>query len=213
MNFHRKWTLDREKYLSESEVRKLRRAVQDKAVADLQQGRTTWPRFWMAIDLALGAGLRVSEIAGLRMGNLHLGVKEARLRVTGKGNRTRDVFISKALVSHLGEFVQWKRTLEEPLDEEAHLLVSSHRKFFSTRALQYCFKEALKISGLPEVYSIHACRHTYGTFLYQRTKNLRLVQKQLGHSSVTTTTVYADVTAQEAVEAVNGLYEKGGDDE
>ena len=79
--------------------------------------------------------------------------------------------------------------------------------------MQYGFKEALKISGLPEVYSIHACRHTYGTFLYQRTKNLRLVQKQLGHSSVTTTTVYADVTAQEAVEAVNGLYEKGGDDE
>jgi site-specific recombinase XerD len=46
--------------------------------------------------------------------------------------------------------------------------------------------------------------------LYRNTKNLRLVQKQLGHSSITTSTVYADVTAEEAVAAANGLFEGGG---
>jgi len=70
--FNRKWTLDRQKFLSEVEVKKLRRVLEDKALADLQKGRTTWPRFWMAIDLAISAGLRVSEIAGLKVGNLFL---------------------------------------------------------------------------------------------------------------------------------------------
>ena len=85
--FKQKWTLDREKFLSEAEVRKLRRVVEDKALADLQKGRTTWPRFWMTIDLAANAGLRVSEIANLKIGNLYLNSREPRIRVTGKGNR------------------------------------------------------------------------------------------------------------------------------
>ena len=66
-----KWSLDRTKYLSGTEIRKLKRAIQDKALADVQCGRTTWPRFSMAINLAL-SGLRVSEITTVRMGDLYL---------------------------------------------------------------------------------------------------------------------------------------------
>ena len=109
--FKQKWTLDREKFLSEAEVRKLRRVVEDKALADLQKGRTTWPRFWMTIDLAANAGLRVSEIANLKIGNLYLNSREPRIRVTGKGNRTRDVFISRDFMKHLSGFLEWKRTM------------------------------------------------------------------------------------------------------
>jgi site-specific recombinase XerD len=206
--FKRKWTLDRQKFLSEVEVKKLRRVVEDKALADLQKGRTTWPRFWMVIDLAIGAGLRVSEIANLRVDNLYLNSREPRIRVTGKGNRTRDVFISRELMKHLSEYLKWKRSLDEPTEEYDPLLMSSHGKTYSTRTLQYAFKVSLKEAGLPKYYSIHACRHSYGTYLYQKTKDLRLVQKQLGHSSITTTTVYADVTVEETLDAVNGLYEE-----
>ena len=86
--------------MTEPEVRKLRKAVKDKAKADIENGRTTWPRFWMALDLALGAGMRVSEIAQLRIGDLHLSIEEPRLRVNGKGKRERDVFISLDLMNH-----------------------------------------------------------------------------------------------------------------
>ena len=217
-NFKRRWILDRTKYMTEPEVRELRRVVENKARADLATGRTTWPRFWMALDLAVSAGLRVSEIAGLRIGNLHLnGIGnlhpnngEARMRVLGKGKKLRDVFISSGLMRHLSDYLLWKRLLEEPMTPEAFVLVSSHRNPYAIRTLQYAFKVCLKEAGLPAEYSIHACRHSYGTILYRKTKNLRLVQKQLGHSSITTTTVYADVSAEEAVEAVNGLF-KGGE--
>lgn len=204
--FHRKWTLDRQKYMSEIEVKKLRRTIENKALADIQKGRTTWPRFWMAIDLALGGGLRVSEITDLRIENLYLDATEPRLRVTGKGNRTRDVFISKDLMKHISAFLDWKRAMEEPTNQTSQLLLSSHKRPYSTRTLQYAFKLSLKEAGLPECYSIHACRHSYGTYLYQKTKNLRLVQKQLGHSNITTSTVYADVLISETLEAVNALY-------
>ncbi len=97
--------------------------------------------------------------------------------------------------------------MDESTDSSAYLLMSSHGKPYSTRTLQYAFKVSLKEAGLPQYYSIHACRHSYGTYLYQKTKNLRLVQKQLGHSSITTTTVYADVPLEETLEGVNGLFE------
>jgi integrase/recombinase XerD len=209
-NFKQKWTLDRTKYMTEPEVMQLRRVVESKAQADLEHGRTTWPRFWMAIDLAVSAGMRVSEIAGLRIGNLYLNEKEPRLRVTGKGQKERDVFISVNLMKHLSDYLLWKRLMAEPLDPEAVVLISSHRKPYSTRTLQYAFKMCLRVAGLPVTYSIHACRHSYGTILLKKTKSLRLVQKQLGHSSITTTTVYADVTAEEAVAAANSLFEGGG---
>jgi len=211
--FKRKWTLDRQKFLSEIEVKKLRRILEDKALADLHKGRCTWLRFWMIVDLAVSAGLRVSEIACLKVGNLYLNSREPRLQVTGKGQKTRDVFISKELMKHLSEYLKWKRSLDEPKGDDDPLLMSSHGKAYSTRTLQYAFKVSLKEARLPKYYSIHACRHSYGTYLYQKTKDLRLVQKQLGHSSITTTTVYADVTVEETLEAVNGLYKKDDEDD
>jgi site-specific recombinase XerD len=193
--------------MTEPEVRQLRKAVESKAQADIENGRTTWPRFWMALDLALGAGMRVSEIAQLRIGNLYLKIEEPRLLVKGKGQRERDVFISHDLMIHLTDYINWKRLMEESTEPEAFVLISSHRKPYSTRTLQYAFKVCLKEAGLPGYYSIHCCRHSYGTLLYRKTKNLRLVQKQLGHSSITTTTVYADVLMEETLEAINGLFD------
>jgi site-specific recombinase XerD len=116
-------------------------------------------------------------------------------------------------MKHLSEYLKWKRLLDEPKGDDDPLLMSSHGRAYSTRTLQYAFKVALKEAGLPKYYSIHACRHSYGTYLYQKTKDLRLVQKQLGHSSITTTTVYADVTVEETLEAVNGLYKRDDEDD
>ena len=61
-------------------------------------------------------------------------------------------------------------------------------------------------SGLPCYYSIHSLRHTYATNLYRASGyNLRLVQKQLGHTNINTTTVYSDVMSKDLDEAVEKL--------
>ena len=51
-SFKRKWSLDRTKYMTEPEVKELRRVVENMALSDLATGRTTWPQFWMALDLS-----------------------------------------------------------------------------------------------------------------------------------------------------------------
>ncbi|MCK5280193.1 MAG: tyrosine-type recombinase/integrase, partial [Cyclobacteriaceae bacterium] len=73
-------------------------------------------------------------------------------------------------------------------------------------AIQKRFKYWTKACGLKAHYSIHSARHTYGTMLYRNTKDLRMVQKQLGHSSCQVTEVYADVLDEDVEKAVNTLY-------
>jgi len=71
--------------------------------------------------------------------------------------------------------------------------------------LQKQFKEAIINAGLPDHYSIHFCRHTFATYLLASTKNLRLVQKQLRHSSPSVTAVYADVTHEDMANAMEKI--------
>jgi site-specific recombinase XerD len=77
----------------------------------------------------------------------------------------------------------------------------------TTRAIQKAFKRLAALAGLPDRYSIHCLRHTYACELYKASGyNLRLVQKQLGHASITTTQVYADVMDPDVGLALKRLY-------
>ena len=72
--------------------------------------------------------------------------------------------------------------------------------------IQQVFKKWAKKAGISDHYSIHSLRHTYATNLYKASGyNLRLVQKQLGHSSPTVTQVYADVMNSDMEEALRNL--------
>ena len=85
------------------------------------------------------------------------------------------------------------------------LLVSERRGAFSRSALQKEFKSIAARVGLPGYFSIHCLRHTFGCELLKETGNLRLVQKQMRHSSITTTTVYADVCDEEIQRAMDAM--------
>jgi site-specific recombinase XerD len=195
-----KWELSNDKYMTVDEVKALRKSTEDKCLADLAKGRTTWPRIWMLIDLATCTGLRVAEIAGLRVSDIVF-KKDPSLHVIGKGNKPREVGINSKLVKHMKAYIK-----AEGLSASDHLLTSSHGSGYSTRGLQKHFKRACVVAALPDHYSIHSTRHTYGTLLYQSTNNLREVQKQLGHSKVTTTAIYADVTKEDIQRDVNKVF-------
>ncbi|MBL6995879.1 tyrosine-type recombinase/integrase [Desulfobacula sp.] len=64
-------------------------------------------------------------------------------------------------------------------------------------------------SGLNPHYSIHSARHTYGTYLYYTTQNLRYVQKQLGRSNITMTSLFADVMPSENGRLANMIRKVG----
>jgi len=181
-------------------------------------------RDWAILHVALDAGLRVSEICDLRIRDVILDNGSASLIVrNGKGNKKRGVKIGKALRNHLEEFIMWKeRSGESTAVREfimwkersgestavrAPLFVSSRSGQALTRTAIYrIFKANASHVGIPTRFSIHSCRHTYASLLYRASKyNIRLVQKQLGHSSIQTTQIYADVLSSDAAIAVDNL--------
>ena len=206
-----RWELKREKYLTRDEVQKLRKTAEDRAAADRAKGRVSGVRAWAVIDFASQTGLRVGELAAVRIEDLSLKGKQPCVWVVaGKGRKDAErepVSLSKQLVKHLWSFLEFKRQVGEDTKPSAHLFISKQGGSYTTRALQKMFKEACKRAGLPAHYSIHALRHSWGTYLYQKTKDLRLVQKELRHRSPQTTAIYADVTPEERAAAVNGVWE------
>lgn len=195
------WELKPDKYMTEGEVKTLRKITEEKAIVDLAKGRIVWVRIWMMVDVVTEIGLRVAELTRVKVRDLNI-KRDPYIHVLGKGSKARDVFISNGLVGHLKQYI---RSFD--IQPDAYLLTCNQRQF-TTMGLQQQFKRACKVAGLPEHYSIHSARHTFGTLLYAKYKDLRMVQKQLGHSNINTTTVYADVSKSDILNAMNGLFER-----
>lgn len=196
-----------EDFMTPEQVQRLKTVARKAAEEALRHGRKGPVRDWAILHVALDAGLRVSEIANLKVGDLLLEPGLGAIIVRrGKGGKIRSVHIGEPLRRHLLEFLEWKKLVGEPVTKEAFLFLSPRGKSLTRQALWLMFKRYARLAGLPGHLTIHSCRHTYASLLYRASRyNLRLVQKQLGHASVRTTQVYADVLSYDALEAVNGL--------
>lgn len=203
------WVLDQGKFLTLEEVSRLLRRAEQRAEQAQASGCKVAVRDYLVVLLALETGLRVMEIAGLNCGDVYLnGAFSAVLVQRGKGGKRRVVRIGQATQNHLRQYLVWKDRLGEPTEPEFPLLMSSNTgRHMTTRAIQKAFKRAAARAGLPEHYSIHCLRHTYACELYRASGyNLRLVQKQLGHASIRTTEVYADVMDPDVDRSLARLY-------
>ena len=165
---------------------------------------------WVTLEIALFTGLRVHEIASLSCGDLWLDSRSGSLLVqNGKGGKKRVVKFGECLGKDLREYLAWKRGRGEGVDGAAPLLLSSHTGgHLSTRAIQKMFQRLSREAKVKN-HRFHDLRHSYASHLYRASgNNLRLVQKQLGHSSIRTTEIYADILDGEAEKAVNAIYRK-----
>ncbi len=204
------YKITRDKFLDREERNRLMKTCKERAELDLYKGRITWPKRYMLVDVALFTGLRVSEVADLKIKDLKIKARNPYLIVrNGKGGKKRDVYLSARLTNHLKEYLDYKKkTLKESTDEEDYLFPGRGGGKISPYTLGASFKKAIKEAGLPEHYSIHSARHTYATYLLHSTGNLRYVQKQLGHSQISVTALYADVLPEENGKLANAIEEE-----
>ena len=195
------WVITPEKYLSEEEVKRLVNTCKDTAQLAKSKGNWIAVRDWAILDLALNTGLRVAEISNLKVDDLHLDYGEKSLTVRdGKGGKARVVKFGSEIKQHLNEY------LDSRPEDSDYVFSSSRGEQMSRSAIQKVVKKWMQEAGLPSHFSVHSLRHTYATKLLRVSgNNLRLVQKQLGHSSVQTTQVYADVTDTDVENAVEKL--------
>lgn len=201
------WELSLDKFLTKEEVRKLRSWVKKRREKNNRK-RLAWFE-WFLVELGLNTGLRVFEMADLECGDIRIRNELSCIFVRkGKGGKSREVIINSEFCKSLQDYLNWKNENGEGIGFDDFIFYSPKSKGkYSTRGLQLAFKRCLKKAGIPLFHSIHHTRHTYASLLLVSSKNnIRLVQKQLGHSSIVTTQVYANLFSQEINKAVEKLF-------
>jgi site-specific recombinase XerD len=194
---------DGPKYFTEKQVKLIRRTARDAA----RLGKLKDSLNWMLIDLLTCTGLREAESTNVRVGDLKVGYDEAAIYVrSGKGGRSRMVQIPASLKTHLKSFLRWKTKRGEPVGEDDHLFYGQ-RGPWTAAAVSQAVRRILESCGLYERgKNVHALRHSYAVALYRRERDLRAVQKQLGHANVSTTQIYADVLDEDIRLQLEGLW-------
>ena len=152
-------------------------------------------------------GLRVAEAADIRCGDIKSGYGQSELFVRdGKGHVSRTIQIPKALKTHFNQYLRWKGERNEPTGQDDYFFIGQ-RGPWKPSAIQQSVKVLLKSLSLYEKgRSVHALRHSYAFQLYRQQRDLRAVQKQLGHAHIQTTTIYADVSKEDIQEQITGLW-------
>ena len=153
------------------------------------------PRDHAIISLALGTGLRISEILGLNVADVFAanGTPKTRVRIRAeiaKGGRAADVFFPARLVPKLRALWRFKKGRGESLEPNAPLFCSQSRRRLSVRRVQMAWAGWQREAGLDRSYPFHALRHTAVTNVYRATRDLFLAQRFARHASPLTTTVY-----------------------
>lgn len=140
----------------------------------------------LILGLSYGAGLRVSEIVGLKVKDLDLNELVIHLKMS-KGRKDRITVIPNRLKSHLQNLIAGKS-----MDE--YVFGSQRGGPLTTRTAQQIFTQALKKSGIKKPATFHSLRHSFATHLLENGVDVRYVQELLGHKSIQTTQVYTKVT-------------------
>jgi len=140
------------------------------------------------LELLYGGGLRVSELCGLTGGDLDLGT--GLVRVLGKGSKERVVPVGDAAVAAVRAYLD----LRGAPARGAPLLLAARGGALHARAVQLMLKKKLALAGLPADLTPHKLRHACATHLLSNGADLRLVQEQLGHASLSTTQIYTHLS-------------------
>jgi integrase/recombinase XerD len=199
--------LDGIKYFTRQQIQLLRRTVRDMAMVHASKNNITAIREWMAIDLLTSTGMRVSEASDFRCGDIRAGYGQSAVFVrNGKGGKSRTVEVPESLKKHLKSFLSWKAKIGENVGDDDYLLVGQ-RGPWTAQAIQQVVKKYLKQLGLYEPgKSVHSLRHSFAVEVYKAEKDLLAVKKLLGHSSIQTTMIYAQVLPEDLQRQVKGLW-------
>jgi integrase len=194
-------TIDRRDYFSAKQVKKLCDYWRAQAQADMLRGKLNGPRTWMVVDLAINTGLRRAELCDLRVKDINFDEKWILVRRRKKKKHAEDIIpLPDKLAEHIGLYMLYFNI------QSGHLLRGS-RGPYSKEGIYAAWCTAVKRAKLRHL-RLHGCRHTLATQMQRKYKNLRMVQKQLGHTNINTTaTFYADVPLEDRQKAANGLWE------
>ena len=148
------------------------------------------------LELLYAAGLRVSEIVGLDLGNVNLEARE--IRVWGKGSKERMVLMGKPAAAALDLYLREGRKRLLGNYRTQAVFVNRYGRRLSERSVQKVIKRYALGAGLDKRVHPHMLRHSFATHLLDGGADLRVVQELLGHANLSSTQVYTHVTQRQA---------------
>jgi site-specific recombinase XerD len=173
------------KYLKHNQVLRLIDSIED-------------PRDKLIVRTIYATGVRVSELCGMNLEDIDF--DEHTIKIRGKGDKTRLVFVDDDTVADILKFIG--NRIAGPL------FVGQQGKHISSRAIQHIFKHYA-----PSGITPHKIRHSYASELYRRSKNLRVVQENLGHTSIKTTEIYLHTDIDERRQVYQQYFPLSGSNE
>ncbi|MBZ4646574.1 MAG: hypothetical protein PWR27_1383 [Petroclostridium sp.] len=156
-------------------------------------------RDYAILTLFLNCGLRLSELVSINLNK----IKNDTLTVVGKGNKERTIYLNKACINAINNYLR-VRPVNGVKDKNA-LFLSERKQRISNKTVQYIVKKYIKQAGLdPEKYSTHKLRHTAATLMYKHGGvDIRALQEILGHENLSTTEIYTHVDNEQLRNAVD----------
>lgn len=151
-------------------------------------------RDYCIITLFLNCGLRVSELCGIDLTD----IREDQLRVVGKGNKERVVYLNEACLHALSSYLPIREQIKDirPSDRNA-LFISKKKNRISTETVKWLVKKYCSYAGLDPKISVHKLRHTSATLMYRNGVDVRVLQEILGHKNLNTTEIYTHVEEED----------------
>ena len=160
-------------------------------------------RDFLILVLFLNCGLRLAELCSLNLSSIRW--DDHTLRVVGKGNKERIVYLNGACVDAINNYLP-KRPVDGVISKDKDALFLSKRKTrISNKTVQYIVKSTLEKAGLGGMgYSTHKLRHTAATLMYQKGGvDVRVIQNILGHQNLGTTQIYTHVSDKQIESAAD----------
>lgn len=143
------------------------------------------------LELAYASGLRLAELRGLRLEQLHLDA--GFINVIGKGNKERVVPVGRTAVAALQRFLQSGRPQLVTARSPAAVFLTKRGTPFAQVTLWLRIKQRARRAGISKNVTPHMLRHSFATHLLENGADLRVIQELLGHSNISTTEVYTHV--------------------
>ena len=144
------------------------------------------------LELMYGAGLRVSELVSLTLNQVDL--ENGLIRIMGKGRKEREIPIGEYGIYYLTQYLDCRSQLIKYHRQEEALFLNNHGKQITRQGFFKILKKLLLEKGLNPDVSPHTLRHSFATHLLSRGADLRSIQEMLGHSDISTTKIYTQVS-------------------
>jgi site-specific recombinase XerD len=163
--------------IKEQELRYLKHSQVIRLIDSIEDDRDR-----LIIRTIYATGVRVSELCAMNIEDIDF--EDETIRVRGKGGKIRIVFVDPETLLEISKFIG--NRIEGPL------FLGQQGHHISPRSVQHIFKKYA-----PQGITPHKIRHSYASELYRRSKNLRVVQENLGHTSIKTTEIYLHTDLEE----------------